>query len=99
MSEADSFTNNSELFEIERDLTEIQMDLDSNTSTILIKTQEMKKKIEQYLQIIEQNSQKLNFFKNSITDSSPEIYRKMKELEKKISILKNQLELDIKMLK
>ena len=99
MSEKDSFANNSELSEIEQDLTEMQMDLDSNTSTILIKTQEMKKKIEQYLYIIDQSSQKLNFFKNTITDSSPEIYKKMKELEKKISILKNQLELDIKMIK
>ena len=99
MSETDPFAHNSELSEIEQDLTEMQMDLDSNTSTILIKTQEMKKKIEQYLYIIDQSSQKLNFFKNTITDSSPEIYKKMKELEKKISILKNQLELNIKMLK
>ena len=58
-----SFVNNSELSEIEQEITEIQYDLQSNTNTILIKPQDMKDKIETYLKNLSQIDQKLQFLK------------------------------------
>ncbi len=94
---ANPFFDNEELNNIENEINEIQMDLSSNTNTILIKPLEMKMKIDNYLQIINQNEQRLMFFKKSNIGS--DAHKKIIGLEKKIAILKNQLELNVKMMK
>ena len=88
---------NPELQDIDQEIEEIKMDLQSNTSSILIKPQDMKVKVDTYLNLISKIEQRLNFFKKSNTDSTA--YKKIADVEKKIAILKNQLELDVKMYK
>lgn len=89
------FANNDELNDIDQEIEGIKMDLQSNASSILIKPQDMKAKVDSYLELINQIEQRLNFFKKSNIDSS--VYKKIADVEKKIAILKNQLGLDVKM--
>ena len=91
------YVNNNELDDIDQEIDGIKMDLQSNTSSILVKPQDMKVKIDSYLGLINQIEQRLIFFKKSNTDGS--VYKKIADVEKKIAILKNQLDLDVKMLK
>jgi hypothetical protein len=92
------FSDNSEINEIDEQITEIQLDLQSNSSTILLKPQLMRQKIDSFLKSIAQSEQRLYFFrKSNIIDK--ESFIKIGELEKKIAILKNQIELNQKMLK
>ena len=89
-------STNPELNEIEQEIAGIQLDLHSNTSTILIKPQEMKVKIELYISDLNQIEHKLQFLKKSVGETNS---KKINELEKKISVLRNQIELNLKILK
>lgn len=83
-----------ELLDIENEVTEIEMDLSSNSNLIFTKPSEMKVKVEEYLNLISNIESRLNFFKNSNVES--DVYNQIKNLEKKIAIIKNQLALDLK---
>ena len=91
------FYSNPELQDIDQEIESIKMDLQSNSSSILMKPHDMKAKIESYLHMINQIEQRLNFFKKSNVDT--QAYKKIADVERKIAILKNQIELDQKMLK
>ena len=89
----------SELVEINNELVELQFDMQSNSSSILLKPIDMHKKIISYLDNLNEIEQKLLFFRRSESDLDSISFRHISELEKKIAILRNQLELDIKILK
>lgn len=92
-------SQNQELFDIEQEVTGIQVDLQSNTSTILLKPLEMEKKIVSYLFDLTEIERKILFFKKSNPDLDSSMYKRISDLENKILILKNQINLDQKMLK
>ena len=98
MGFSDNQNSDAELNEIEREIEDIQFDLQSNSDSILVRPKEMKTIMDDYIHRIEQNSQKLYFFKKS-NSGSLEIYKRIGELEKKMAILKNQIEINLKMLK
>ena len=89
--------NESELIELETEFKQLQLDLQSNTNSILLKPKEMKAKIETYLLNIDSISNKLDFLKK--TNVSHDNFKKISQLEKNIAILRNQVKLDIKMFK
>ena len=90
---------NADLIEIEQEINEIQLDLQSNTDSILVRPIETKPLLEKYLFRLDQNNQKLQFFRRSNPNSSKKIFSKISELEKKMAVLKNQIEINLKMLK
>lgn len=89
-------TEFTELEEIEREFNELQLDMQSNTNSILLKPKEMKVKIESYLHTLSSIAFKLEFLKKSITQ--PEFYTGIVKLEKELIILRNQIELDLKII-
>ena len=92
-------SQNQELFDIEQEVNGIQVDLQSNTSTILLKPLEMEKKIIDYLSNLTEIERKILFFKKSNPNLDSSKYERINGIENKILILKNQIELNQKMLK
>ena len=85
-----------ELKEIKQEFIALQFDLQGNTNSILMKPKDMKGKIKEYMKNLDNIIQKLDFLKK--TTNQTNISKEIGKLEKEISILKNQIELDLKMI-
>lgn len=87
---------NFDLQEIKTEFSGLQFDLEGNTNSILMKPKEMKEKIDDYLKNLDIISQKLDFLKKTTNQAG--IFKEIGSLEKEIAIMKNQLNLDLKMM-
>lgn len=99
MSSSDYSEDFQELREIEQDITEIELDLRSNVNSILIRPDDMRAKIESLQMLINQNDQKLQFLRKSSTNPLAEFFKRIKEIEKRVTVLKNQIEINLKAFK